>query len=153
MAAQLLASVADSARALILEHEHDARELLLDVFAARARVIVAFNTARSASRSVANLRAAVDAERELNANLKGALEREIGTRRSAEQLGGSAVDASEHWRRVASHQAMELADLAQAHDIARDSAVFWKARAICAAAAIKQLTSEDYDFAAFPRRP
>jgi hypothetical protein len=140
-----------SSRREIIQHEIDNFDGILTMFVSIAKLIISNNTSKSLNQSIKNLRNAVDTERELNANVRGQLDREIGQRLSVEQTNLKAVEWCEHWRIKASEAAQALQEVSEAKDLAHDAALFWKARCVCATAALKQITngSSDFDFSAF----
>ena len=144
--AALLRELEQSARCLIEDHARDAFEAALAGFVAAAKVIVAGNAARGLGAVVCSAKAAAMSERAAANELHAALLRETDARRAADAAYASAAEQCERWRRKASEQAQAAGELSEARTLAHEAAVFWKARCICATAAIKHMTGEDFAF-------
>jgi len=147
----IISSLESSSRSTLLQHECDNFNLLLDLFSASTQTLLGHNKNRSLSRSIENLKQAVDTERELYANVRGKLDRESFEKSSVEKMSHQAVEWCEYWRKRASDNAQELREMTEAKDLAHDAALFWKARCVCATAALKQLTegSGDFDYSTY----
>lgn len=134
-----------SSRLQVVEHQIDGFESLLDVFCAGAKIIVANNSMRSLMHKHHVLQNQLDATRERGAQLTVLIEREATSRGAAERSNETALQMFEFWRRKASEQAQEMKEIAEAQQLAKESAIFWKARCLCAEGALRHLTNEEFD--------
>lgn len=134
-----------SARLQVVEHQIDGFESLLDVFCAGAKIIVANNSMRSLMHKHHALQNQLDATRERSAQLTVLIEREATSRTAAERSNETALQMFEFWRRKASEQAQEMKEISEAQQLAKESAIFWKARCLCAEGALRHLTNEEFD--------
>ncbi len=132
-------------RLQLAEHQRDAFEALLDFFAALMKLLVSTHTTQLVLDRNEQVMAALRREKEQVATLKVKLELEAAKRGSTERLGESAVAAVDYWRRKASENSQRCREVDEARAVAHEAALFWKARAVCATAAVKHLTAEEFD--------
>ena len=144
----LVITTEEQSRRLLAACEHEAFESKLDLFCALARSIVARHSVESYGTRLDATACALRDEREECAAVRVALEAERAARHSVERSAIRAVDLSEHWRMRASQLAQELRDVREAHVAARDAALFWKARCVCATSALRHVTGDWFDYAA-----
>lgn len=141
----ILLDVERSARRNLIEHQRDAYESLLDFFAAISKLVVSSNNTQIVLDRNMLLIGALKKEKEVAATAQVRAELEHVKRNQTERLGESAVAAVDYWRRKASETAQKCREIDEARKFAHEAAVFWKARCICATAAVKHLTSEEFD--------
>jgi hypothetical protein len=145
MQRQMLFDFERSARWQILDHQRDAFESLLDFNAAIAKLVLSANNTQIVLDRNLLLVNALKAEKEATSTLKVKLDVEHTRLQSTNRLGESAVAAVDYWRRKASELAQQVRELDEARGVAHEAALFWKARCVCATAAVKQLTAEEFD--------